>query len=41
MRKVTNVDRLDLLGYRAPTHLRTGLELAYADFIENASELRM
>ena len=41
MRKLVNVERLDLLGYTAATSLRSGLELAYADFLENASTLRM
>ena len=41
IRKLMNIDRLDLLGYRAPTSLRSGLELAYADFLENISTLRM
>ena len=41
IRKLMNVDRLDLLGYRAPTSLQTGLKLAYADFLENTSILRM
>ena len=41
IRKLMNVDRLDLLGYRAPTSLKTGLKLAYADFLENTSILRM
>ena len=40
-RKLMNVDRLDLLGYRAPTSLQSGLQLAYADFLENTSILRM
>ena len=39
MRKLMDVDRLDLLGYSASTSLRSGLELAYADFLENASTL--
>lgn len=41
MRKLMDVKRLGGLGYVAPTTLRSGLELAYADFIENASSLRM
>ena len=41
MRKLVNVERLDLLGYSAATSLRSGLELVYADFLENASTLRM
>lgn len=41
MRKLMNVSKLCELGYVAPTSLRLGLELAYADFIQNSSELRM
>lgn len=41
MRKLMDVKRLDGLGYVAPTSLRSGLELAYADFLANASNLRM
>ena len=41
MRKLVNVERLDLLGYSAATSLRSGLELVYADFLENSSTLRM
>ena len=41
MRKLMDVERLGFLGYVAPTSLRSGLELAYADFLENASNLRM
>jgi nucleoside-diphosphate-sugar epimerase len=41
MRKLMDVKRLGGLGYVAPTTLRSGLELAYADFLENASSLRM
>ena len=41
MRKLMDVEKLGLLGYVAPTSLRSGLELAYADFLENASSLRM
>ena len=41
MRKLMNVDRLGFLGYRAPTSLRKGLELTYADFLENKSTLRL
>ena len=41
MRKLLEVERLSSLGYSAPTSLRSGLELAYADFLENASILRM
>ena len=40
-RKLMDVERLAFLGYVAPTTLRLGLELAYADFMENASSLRM
>ena len=41
MRKLMDVERLGCLGYVAPTNLRSGLELTYADFLENASRLRM
>ena len=41
MRKLMDVKRLGCLGYVAPTNLRSGLEPAYADFLENASSLRM
>ena len=41
MRKLMNVDRLDFLGYHAHTSLRKGLELTYADFLENKSRLRL
>jgi GDP-L-fucose synthase len=40
-RKLMEVERLGSLGYGAPTSLRSGLELAYVDFLENASTLRM
>ena len=41
MRKLMDLERLGFLGYIAPTSLRSGLELAYADFLENAYSLRM
>ena len=41
MRKLMDVQRLSSLGYSAPTSLRSGLELAYADYLENASRLRL
>ena len=41
MRKLMDVERLGFLGYVAPTSLRSGLELTYADFLKNASSLRM
>ena len=41
MRKLMNTERLEKLGYRAPTSLQAGLELAYKDFQENAVKLRM
>ena len=41
MRKLMDVQRLKVLGYEAPTSLREGLELTYADFLRNGSELRM
>ena len=40
-RKLMDVKKLAVLGYVAPTTLRSGIELAYADFIINGSELRM
>ena len=41
MRKLMDVSTLHRLGYVAPTGLRLGLELAYADFLKNSSVLRM
>ncbi|MGV6889351.1 GDP-L-fucose synthase [Rhodophyticola sp. SM2404] len=41
MRKLMDVSTLHRLGYIAPTNLRSGLELAYADFLKNSSFLRM
>ena len=41
MRKLMDVSTLHRLGYVAPTSLRLGLELAYADFLKNSSVLRM
>jgi len=41
MRKLLEVERLSVQGYRAPTSLRSGLELAFADFLKNALILRM
>ena len=41
MRKLLDTKRLENLGYKAPTSLRVGLKLAYADFLQNSSELRM
>ena len=41
MRKLIDVELLGFLGYSASTSLRSGLELAYADFLGNASTLRM
>ena len=41
MRKLMDVSTLRALGYVAPTSLQTGLKLAYADFLENSSKLRM
>ena len=41
MRKLLGVERLSSLGYSAPTSLRSGLELTYADFLENVLTLRM
>lgn len=41
MRKLMDVSTLRALGYVASTSLRSGLELAYADFFQNSSALRM
>lgn len=41
MRKLMNVERLTKLGYKAPTQLTVGIELTYADFVKNISDLRM
>ena len=41
MRKLMDVSTLRELGFVAPTRLRSGLGLAYADFLKNISELRM
>lgn len=41
MRKLLDVATLRALGYFPPTSLRSGLELAYADFVKNGSQLRM
>lgn len=41
MRKLMDVSTLCELGYVAPTSLRAGLELAYADYLKNGSTLRM
>jgi GDP-L-fucose synthase len=41
MRKLMDVSKLRALGYVAPTNLRSGLELAYADFLKNSLSLRM
>ena len=41
MRKLMDVERLGFLGYTAPTSLRSGLKLSYADFLENAPNLRL
>ena len=40
-RKLMDISKLHNLGYVAPTNLRSGLELAYADFLKNSSQLRM
>ena len=40
-RKLMDVTRLTQLGYSASTKLKTGLELSYADFLQNSSILRM
>ena len=41
MRKLMDVSKLFELGYVAPTSLRSGLELAYEDFLQNSADLRM
>ena len=41
MRKLMDLERLSFLGYNAPTSLRSGLELAYADFLETAYSLHI
>ena len=41
IRKLMDVSKLRELGYVAPTGLRSGLEMAYIDFLENISDLRM
>lgn len=41
MRKLMDVSTLHALGYVASTSLRSGLELAYADFLSNNAKLRM
>ena len=41
MRKLMDVEQLGLLGYVAPTSLRSGLECAYTVFLYSASSLRM
>ena len=41
MRKLMDVSKLRALGYIAPTSLRSGLELAYADFLQTGSKLRI
>ena len=41
MRKLLDVSTLRNLGYVAPTSLRSGLELAYADFLQSNLDLRM
>lgn len=40
MRKLMDVSTLRTLGYAAPTSLKSGLELAYSDFLKNGLELR-
>lgn len=41
MRKLMDVSTLSNLGYVAPTSLRSGLALAYEDFLQNSANLRM
>ena len=40
MRKLLDVNRLSKLGYNSHTTLQAGLQLAYADFLQNFSHLR-
>lgn len=39
-RKLLDINRLGSLGYTASTNLRLGLELSYADFLQNQATLR-
>lgn len=41
LRKLMDVKKLEVLGYVAPTTLRSGIKLAYEDFLVNASKLRL
>jgi len=41
MRKLMDVSTLAEIGYVAPTSLKEGLKLTYADFLQYSSELRM
>lgn len=41
MRKLLNVKKLKSLGYEASTSLRSGLEAAYMDFVQNRVKLRV
>jgi len=41
MRKLMDVHKLDMLGYKAANTLKSGLGLAYADFLKSESRLRM
>ena len=40
LRKLMVVKKLESFGYKAPTNLRSGIELAYVDFLYNQSKLR-
>lgn len=40
-RKLLDIKRLTDFGYTAPTKLRAGLEIAYADYVKNKKELRL
>lgn len=41
MRKLMDSEKLNKIGYHAPTNLKSGLELTYADFQQNSLNLRM
>lgn len=41
LRKLMDITRLETLGFKAITSLKTGLLLTYADFLQNKTELRM
>jgi GDP-L-fucose synthase len=41
MRKLMDVNKLSVLGYKAPTNLKSGLELTYEDFLRNGKVLQI